>query len=721
MKTLRLDVDADGIALITLDAADKPMNVVSPQFIDDMIAAIERVAGDAAIKGAIITSGKPAFMAGADLKYILGIAGGGLTLKQAYAFSQKPSVQMHRRMETCGKPFVAAINGLALGGGYELALACHHRVIVDDPKAVVGLPEVTVGLLPGSGGTQRLARMVGVEKAAALLLDGRQVPPGEALQLGMVDQVVPAAQLLSAAREWLLKSPNAVRAWDVKGYRGSSGLLNPTIVKVMSERPAQLAASTRRNYPAPIAILDCLFQGTLLPFDKALQVESKHFARLLCDPVARNLIRTSFVNRGEATKLARRPQDIAKSKVTRVGVLGAGMMGSGIAYVSALAGIDVVLLDSTQEQAEKGKQYSVKLLAKAVERGKQTKEAADTILARINPTTEYAALAGCELVVEAVFEDVAIKAEVTKHAEAMLPPSAIFASNTSTLPITKLAEASSRPAQFIGLHFFSPVDRMPLVEVIMGKSTSQETLAKSLDFIAQLRMTPIVVNDSRGFYTSRVFQTFIHEGMRMLEEGIEPARIENAAIAAGFPVGPLALLDEVTIELPWKIVQEAEAALGANYVRPCAYDVMRRMLYEIKRPGRRSGGGFYEYPAAAPKHLWPGLSAAFPPARRQPEIDEVRDRLLYVQAIETARCLEEGVLTHPADADIGALLGWGFPAWTGGPLSFIETVGLEKFVENAERMAAKYGKRFAPSDWLRARAEQGENFYQAAVPRTAAA
>lgn len=721
MKTLRLDVDADGIAAITLDAPDKPMNVVSPQFIDDMIAAIERVAGDAAIKGAIVTSGKPAFMAGADLKYILGIAGGALTLKQAYAFSQKPSVQMHRRLETCGKPFVAAINGLALGGGYELALACHHRMIVDDPKAVVGLPEVTVGLLPGSGGTQRLARMVGVEKAAALLLDGRQVAPAEALQLGMVDQVVPAADLLKAAREWLLKSPNAVRAWDVKGYRSSNGLLNPTIVKVMSERPAQIAASTRRNYPAPIAILDCLFQGTLLPFDKALQVESKHFARLLCDPVARNLIRTSFVNRGEASKLARRPRDVEKSKVTRVGVLGAGMMGSGIAYVSALSGIDVVLLDSTSEQAEKGKQYSVKLLDKAVERGKQTRAAADAILARIKPTTDYQDLAGCELVVEAVFEDLAIKADVTRRAEAVIGNSAIFASNTSTLPITKLAEASSRATQFIGLHFFSPVDRMPLVEVIVGGRTSQETLAKSLDFVAQLRMTPIVVNDSRGFYTSRVFQTFIHEGMRMLEEGIEPARIENAAIAAGFPVGPLALLDEVTIELPWKIVQEAEVALGANYVRPCAYDVMRRMLYEIKRPGRRQGGGFYEYPANAPKHLWSGLSAAFPPARKQPEIDEIRDRVLYIQSIETARCLEEGVLTHPADADVGALLGWGFPAWTGGPLSFIETVGLEQFVENAERMAAKYGIRFAPSDWLRARAEHGENFYEPAAPRTAAA
>lgn len=721
MKTLRLDVDADGIALITLEAPDKPMNVVSPQFIDDMIAAIERVAGDAAIKGAIITSGKPAFMAGADLKYILGIAGGALTLKLAYAFSQKPSVQMHRRMETCGKPFVAAINGLALGGGYELALACHYRVIVDDPKAVVGLPEVTVGLLPGSGGTQRLARMVGVGKAAALLLDGRQVPPLEALRLGMVDRVVPPADLLNAAREWLLKSPNVVRAWDVKGYPSSSGLLNPAIVKVMTEQTAQIAASTRRNYPAPIAILDCLFQGTLMPFDKALQVESKHFARLLCDPVARNLIRTSFVNRGEASKLARRPRDVERSKVARVGVLGAGMMGSGIAYVSALAGIDVMLLDSTIERAEKGKQYSSKLLAKAVDRGKQSREAADAVLARVNPTTSYEDLAGCDLVVEAVFEDVAVKADVTKRAEAVLGVSTIFASNTSTLPIIRLSAASARPAQFIGLHFFSPVDRMPLVEVIVGKSTTQETLARSLDFVAQLRMVPIVVNDSRGFYTSRVFQTFIHEGMRMLEEGIEPARIENAAIAAGFPVGPLALLDEVTIELPWKIVQEAEGALGASFVRPCAYDVMRRMLYEIRRPGRRHGGGFYEYPAEGPKHLWSGLSAAFPPARKQPNIDEIRDRLLYIQAIETARCVEEGVVTHPADADLGALLGWGFPAWTGGPLSFIETIGLAKFVESAERMAAKYGSRFAPTDWLRARAEHGENFYETPAPRTAAA
>ncbi|HEY6641271.1 3-hydroxyacyl-CoA dehydrogenase NAD-binding domain-containing protein [Povalibacter sp.] len=718
MKTLKLETDAAGIAIITLDVPDKPMNVVSPQFIDEFIAAIERAAGDAAIKGAIVTSAKPAFMAGADLKYILGIAGGALPLKQAYEFSRKPSVLMHRRMETCGKPFVAAINGLALGGGYELALACHYRVIVDDAKAVVGLPEVTVGLLPGSGGTQRLARMIGLDAALPLLIEGRTVAPAEALHLGMVDRIVPASQLIDAAREWILQSANPVRAWDVKGYRSSNGLLNPAVVRVMSEYPARIAAQTRRNFPAPIAILDCLFEGLLLPFDKALDVESKHFARLLCDPVSRNLIRTSFVNKGEAAKLARRPAGIPKSRVTKVGILGAGMMGAGIAYVSALAGIDVVLLDMDPEFARKGKNYSARLLDKSVEKGRQSREQADAVLVRIRPTTDYADLAGCELVVEAVFEDLAVKADVTRRAEAVLGANAIFASNTSTLPIGKLAEASVRPAQFIGLHFFSPVDRMPLIEVIKGAGTNEETLARSLDFVAQLRMIPIVVNDSRGFYTSRVFQTFIHEGMRMLEDGIEPARIENAAQSAGFPVGPLALLDEVTLELPWKIVKQAEEALGADFVRPCAYDVMRRMLHEIKRPGRRQGGGFYEYPEGAPKRLWPGLATAFPPNALQPAQEEIRNRLLYIQALETARCLEEGVLTAAADADIGAVLGWGFPTWTGGPLSLIETIGLPQFVRACDRLAATHGPRFAPSAWLRSRAQRGEKFYDAAGRQT---
>jgi 3-hydroxyacyl-CoA dehydrogenase/enoyl-CoA hydratase/3-hydroxybutyryl-CoA epimerase len=710
-KTLRIEVDADGIALIHLDDATRPMNVVSPEFIDDMIAAIEHIAADSAIRGAIITSAKPAFMAGADLKHIATLTGGAISLGDAFAFSQKPSVAMHRRLETCGKPFVAAINGLALGGGYELCLACHYRVIADVSKAIVGLPEVTVGLLPGSGGTQRLPRMIGVGASLPYLLEGKTVGPAEALATGLVDAVVPPAELIQTAKSWLLKSPDAIRPWDKKGYTVASGLLNPAIAAVMSMRAAAVAAQTNHNYPAPIAILDCIFEGTMMPFDKALRLESKYFAKLLCDPVARNLIRTTFLNKAEAGKLAHRPAGVATLQVKKLGVLGAGMMGAGIAHVAASAGIDVVLLDREMALADKGRSRSLDLLAKEVQRGKKTQAQADAIVARIDPTVDYAQLRGCDLVVEAVFEDAAIKADATRKAEAVIPAQAIVASNTSTLPIGELAAASSRPGQFIGLHFFSPVERMPLVEVIVGKQTSQATLANALDFVAQLRMTPIVVNDSRGFFTSRVFQTFIHEGMLLLEAGVSPALIENAAKLAGFPMGPLALLDEVTIELPWKIVQESAAALGDRFEKPAAYEVMRRMLEELQRPGKRYGKGFYEYPQGGKKRLWPGLAQAFPLARVQPTLDQVIIRLLYIQALETARCLEEGVLTHPADADVGSLLAWGFPSWTGGPLSLIETVGIRQFVATCDQLAATAGPRYLPSNALREKARLGVGFY----------
>jgi 3-hydroxyacyl-CoA dehydrogenase/enoyl-CoA hydratase/3-hydroxybutyryl-CoA epimerase len=710
-RTLHVDVDANGIALITLDDASRPMNVVSPEFMDDMIAAIERIAGDPAVRGAVITSAKPAFMAGADLKYIVTLTGGAISSSAAFAFSQRPSMEMHRRLETCGKPFVAAINGLALGGGYELCLACHHRVMADVPGAVVGLPEVTVGLLPGSGGTQRLARMIGVEASLPFLVDGKIVGPAEALAAGLVDAVVPPGELIQAARNWLLAKPDAVRAWDKKGYKTPGGLLNPAIATVMSMRVAAVSSRTSHNYPAPIAILDCVFEGTMMPFDKALRLESKYFAKLLCDPVARNLIRTSFLHKAEAGKLARRLANVPTLRVKKLGVLGAGMMGAGIALVAASAGIEVVLLDREIAVAEKGRGHSVNALAKDVQRGKRTAAQADAIVARITVTVDHTHLQGCDLVVEAVFEDVAIKADATRKAEAAMPVQAIMASNTSTLPISELAAASGRPGQFIGLHFFSPVERMPLVEIIVGRQTTQTTLANALDFVAQLKMTPIVVNDSRGFYTSRVFQTFIHEGMLLLEEGVLPALIENAARLAGMPLGPLALLDEVTIELPWKIVQESAAALGDKFTRPAAYEVMRRMLEELKRPGKRYGKGFYEYPEGGKKRLWPGLEQAFPPALAQPSLAQVKTRLLYIQALETARCLEEGVLTHPADADVGSLLAWGFPAWTGGPLSLIETVGIREFVATCDELAASAGPRYAPSNALRDRARRGAGFY----------
>jgi 3-hydroxyacyl-CoA dehydrogenase/enoyl-CoA hydratase/3-hydroxybutyryl-CoA epimerase len=457
-RTLHVEVDADGIALITLDDASRPMNVVSPEFIDDMIAAIERIAADPAVRGAVITSAKPAFMAGADLKYIATLTGGAISVGEAFAFSQRPSLEMHRRLETCGKPFVAAINGLALGGGYELCLACHHRVMAEAPKAVVGLPEVTVGLLPGSGGTQRLPRMIGVEAALPFLVDGKTASPAEALAAGLVDAVVPPAELIQAAKNWLLAKPDAVRMWDKKGYKPPGGLLNPAIATVMSMRVAAVAARTHHNYPAPIAILDCVFEGTMMPFDKALRLESKYFAKLLCDPVARNLIRTTFLNKAEAGKLARRPANVPTLQVKTLGVLGAGMMGAGIALVAASAGIEVVLLDREMAVAEKGRSHSVNALAKDVQRGKRTAAQADAIVARITPTVDYADLRSCGLVVEAVFEDMSIKADATRKAEAAIPVQALMASNTSTLPISELAAASSRPGQYIGADAFGRGD-----------------------------------------------------------------------------------------------------------------------------------------------------------------------------------------------------------------------------------------------------------------------
>ncbi|MBS7706203.1 3-hydroxyacyl-CoA dehydrogenase NAD-binding domain-containing protein [Chelatococcus asaccharovorans] len=709
MNHLTLTIDADGIALITLDHAAETMNLVSPEWLAEFAAAVETVATDPAVKGAIVTSGKKAFMAGADLKLL----SKGFSKAEALAFSEAPT-RMHRRLETCGKPFVAALNGLALGGGFELALACHHRLLVDDPKAVVGLPEVKVGLLPGSGGTQRLIRLIGVQKGLELLLSGAALGPAEALKAGLVDAVVPPGDLITAAKAWLMGAPDPVRAWDRKGYAApeAGGLLNPGMAALFSMQPAANAAKTFHNDPAPAAITSVVFEGIQLPFDKALAVESKYFAKLLSGPVARNIIRTTFVSKGEAEKLASRPAGVPKANFARVGVLGAGMMGAGIAYVAAVAGAEVVLIDRSQAEADKGKAFAEKTLAREVERGRRSETQADDILSRIRPGEDFAALAGVSLIVEAVFEETAVKADVTRRAQAVAGPDVIFASNTSTLPISGLAEASQRPEGFIGLHFFSPVDRMALVEVILGRRTSQETLAHALDFVAFLRKTPIVVHDSRGFYTSRVFQTFIHEGMAMLGEGIAPALIENAARFAGFPVGPLAVTDEVTLELPMKIIRQAEAEVGQAFERPCGTPVLERML-AAGRGGRKSGGGFYDYPQDGPKRLWPGLADIYPVRADQPDITEIRHRLLAIQALDTARCLEEGVLTTAADGDLGSLLAWGFPSWTGGTLSYIDTVGLEAFVAQCDGFAQRYGSRFEPTPALRRRAAENEPFYPA--------
>ena len=722
MTLLEFDIDADGVALITLNDPDRPMNVVSPEWIEEMLAIIEQVADRRDILGAIICSAKPAFMAGADLKGILEMMERGISEHEAVDFSHHATA-MHRRLETCGKPFVAAINGLALGGGFELCLACHYRLVANDAKIMLGLPEVTVGLIPGSGGTQRLPRLIGIDKAIPLIVEGKTVGPAQALELGMVDAVAEPAELLNAAREWIRSAPVPLQIWDQKGDQLAQGAGSHSSEQTTrySLELARIVSRTHHNYPAPIANLDVIFEGATMPFDEALALESKRFAQLLTGSVARNIIRTNFVNKGLAGKLVHRPPGIPRRQVQKLGVLGAGLMGAGIAHVAAAAGIEVVLFDRTEELAKTGKLHTEKLLDKAVLGSRKTPKQAEDLLARLQPSCDFADLSACELIVEAVFEDRAVKADVTRKTEAVIAQSAIFASNTSTLPISGLAEASVRPEQFIGLHFFSPVERMSLVEVICAKKISDATLANALDFVRQLRMTPIVVNDSRGFYTSRVFRTFIDEGMTMLDEGVEPASIENAALFAGMPIGPLALLDEVTIALPWKIVKQSIEDLGDSYQLPCSYRVMELMVEDLKRTGRRTGGGFYEYPREGGKQLWRGLKEHFPLATQQASIDELKKRLLYVQAIESSRCLEEGVLRHPADADLGSVMGWGFPAYTGGTLSMIDTIGLEQFVSECDLLARRHGPRFLPSASLRERALHGESFLGGGPQRPPAA
>jgi 3-hydroxyacyl-CoA dehydrogenase / enoyl-CoA hydratase / 3-hydroxybutyryl-CoA epimerase len=704
-KTIQYSVDQDGVASLVIDLPERPMNVLSPALMAELEHHIDAIAGDPKLKGAVISSAKATFVVGADLKDLVNVFERGLSQEEIYAFSRSFS-SLFRKLETCGKPFVAAINGTALGGGLELCLACHYRVALDNAKTRLGLPEVQVGLLPGAGGTQRLPRMIGIEKSLPLMAEGTHFDPARAHELGIVEELAADEQeMLAKARQWILVHGDPVQPWDKKGFRipGGAGASRPATAQTFMVGTALVAQRTAHNYPAPIAILSCVYEGSLVPIDKGLEIEAQYFAELLTGPVARNMIRTLFVDKGAADKLARRPRGVDKMPVRKLGVLGAGMMGAGIAYVSALAGIEVVLLDTEQANAERGKAYSLGLLEKRVGRGKMAKVQADEILGRILPTTRYADLAGCDLVIEAVFENREIKRSVTERAEAVIPEHAIFASNTSTLPITGLAEASQRPERFIGLHFFSPVDKMPLVEVIVGRRTAEEAIARALDYVQQIRKTPIVVNDSRGFYTSRVFSTYVKEGLAMLAEGVKPALIENAAKMAGMPVGPLAVSDEVTLDLSYKIMQQTRADLGEDYRPHPADAVITRFHDEFKRLGKRFGAGFYEYPEGGRKHLWPGLADTYPPAATQPDVDAVKARLLYIQSLETARCLEEGVVTEPADADVGSIFGWGFPAWTGGTASLIDTVGMAAFLADCDRMADACGEHYRASEWLRSR------------------
>ena len=717
-------VDSDGIATLTIDQPGKSMNVVSPEFVAELEAAVERAAGDAAVKGIIVTSGKSSFVAGADLIGMEGMIVQARTAPPAEALKAVAHfTNVLRRLETCGKPVACAINGTALGGGFEIALACHYRVSADSESIKIGQPEVQVGLCPGAGGTQRIPRLIGIMTALPLLLEGKNMTPAKAKANGLVHEVVPAAELLAAAKKWLTSpAAKAVQPWDEKSFKvpGGSGGMHPMAVQTFMAGNAMLRDKTLGNYPAAQAIMCCVYEGTQVPIELGLKIEAKYFLSLLRGNVAPNMIRSLFVNKGKADKLVRRPAGVPKAQFKKIGMLGAGMMGAAIAYVAASNGIEVVLIDRDIEAAERGKGYAKKLVDGAVSKRRMTQADGEALLARIQPAVDFAALADVDYIIEAVFEDKNIKADVTKRTEAAIRPGVIFGSNTSTMPITGLAEASSQPENFIGIHFFSPAEKMPLVEIIRGKKTSDEALAVTLDLVQAIKKTPIVVNDGRGFFTSRFCGCYIAEGEIMLTEGIPAAMIENAGKLAGMPVGPLSLADEVAIDLGWKIHKATEAALGDAYKPNAAVPVMETMYVNNGRAGRKNGKGFYDYPENGQKSLWHGLADLYPPKEESlwPSIDELKKRLLYAQALDAVRCMEEGVLTDPEDGDVGGIFGLGFAPYTGGPLSLIDTVGIAKFVEECEHLAHKYGDRFAPPQLLRDMAAKGETFYPA--PKAAA-
>ncbi|MGB5812179.1 MAG: 3-hydroxyacyl-CoA dehydrogenase NAD-binding domain-containing protein [Polyangiales bacterium] len=718
----------DGIAILTWNQSDRPMNVLSGPALQELDAAIEKAAGDDEIRGVILTSGKPGmFVAGGDLEQIESLGSGPIDAEDLLRRTSEVLAQF-RRMETCGKPVVAALNGVTLGGGYELALACHRRILVNQRHAKVGLPEAGLGLMPGAGGTQRLPRLIGLQEALGLIMQGKQVGPEDALRKGLVDALVEPDELLDAAKAWIAGGGTAVQPWDQKGFRvPGGGPESVTFAQTLMGSNAMTHAHTFRNIPAQEAILQSVYEGLSLPMSRAGKVETRQFIRVLRDPVARSMLRTLFFSLQECQKGARRPKDVPKFDVTKLGILGAGLMGQGIAHVSAKAGIEVVLIDRDLESATRGRDKVASTLDRRLQKGRTTPDRVKEILARIGVSADYDDLRDCDLVVEAVFEDRDIKASVTQAADAKLGAGAVFASNTSGLPISDLAKASSRPENFIGLHFFSPVERMQMVEIIVGDQTSQQTLAKAWDYILKIKKAAIVVNDSPGFYTSRVFGTFISEGNHLLVEGVNPALIENAAKLAGMPMPPLGISDQVGLGTMHKVAKQSErdaVAQGTEWRPSPAQAIIASLVEEHDRWGAhppphddgtaRIPGGFYDYHEGG-KRLWPELGSAMSPwietGNEQPCADVVRKRYMFTQCLEAVRCLEQGVISDVRDGDVGVVMAVGFPAFTGGPFTFIENYGLAEFVRDAEDLASQYGSRFEPPALLRTMTEEGRSFY----------
>jgi len=724
----KIENDGDGIAVVTWDSPGRSMNVIDAKVMDELSAIIEQTTADAAVKGVVITSGKDAFCAGADLTMLEGLSrafaelaasqGEEAAMMRFFEESRRWSV-LCRRIETCGKPWVAALNGTALGGGFELALACHRRIAADNPRTRLGQPEVKVGLIPGAGGTQRIARMMPPSDALQFLLKGDQVQLPRAKAIKLIDTVVPKADLVRTAKEWIKGGGSAKAPWDTDGFKLPGGpVYSKAGIMVFTPANAIYRRETYDNYPAARAILQVVYEGLQLPMDQALRVESRWFAKILRSPEAAAMIRTLFVSMQELNKGARRPANVPVKQLQRVGIIGAGFMGGAIAYVSALAGLNVVLIDRDPEMAEKGKAHSHRLVTDQINRGRATTADHDALLARITATADFVALKDCELVIEAVFEDRKIKEEVISRTQNVLGDEAIFGSNTSTLPITSLAAAFKDRTRFIGIHFFSPVERMMLVEIIMGKETGDAALAMALDFARTIRKTPIVVNDSRGFYASRVVGTYLREGHLMLTEGVPAALIENVARMAGMPVGPLSLTDEVAVDLAWKILKATEADLGAAAVDPKQKALLAEMVEKRSRFGRKNGKGFYDYPQNAPKRLWSGLADLQPNRFNVDDIDiaMLKRRLLGIQALESARCIEDRVVTDVREADVGSILGFGFAPFTGGTISYIDGMGVKNFVQMCNDLAKACGERFKPSKLLIDMANKGETFYGRFAP-----
>jgi len=713
-NAVKLEVGSDGILVATMDLPGRPMNVVGDPLMEGIAEAMAKLA-DPAVKGMILTSGKADFCAGGDLDRM------SKWTKPEEPFEGSMAMKkVLRQLELQGKPVVAAMNGHTLGGGLEIALACHARIAIDDPRLKIGQPEVKLGLLPGGGGTVRLPRLVGIQTALQICGEGNDIAPGKAKDMGLLaDLAKDRDDLMAKARAWIAANPKAKQPWDQPKFKFPGGdSRSPAVVQMWAIAPSIASQKTWGNYPAVRHIMSSIFEGGLLDFDAASVVESRYFAACVISQESKNIINTLWYQLNAIKKGASRPAGVPASKVKKLGILGAGMMGGGIAYVSAKAGMDVVLLDTSQEAADKGKAYSQGLLDKAVKKGRSTAEKRDALLAKIRPTTKYEDLAGCDLVIEAVFEDRAIKADVTKKAEAVLAADKVFASNTSTLPITGLAKASARPKNFIGLHFFSPVDKMPLVEIIVGKETSDETLARGFDYVLQIGKTPIVVNDSRGFYTSRVFATYVMEGIAMLKEGVHPRSIEVAGLQAGMPMPPLALQDEVSLSLSMHVAEQTKkdlAAEGKSVPEHPGFGVIKQ-LCEIGRIGKKAGKGFYDYGLSdegSGKVLWPELTKLYPTAAQQPGQRELIDRLMFAQANEAARCYEEKVLRSVADGNIGSIFGWGFAPFHGGALQFINAMGAKAFVTRARELAAKFGPRFEPAPVVVKMAETGGQFRDA--------